>query len=63
MLNLECSKHLLPPFSATHAVTPHNPNPRRDRRGALMRRVPQMHKARNLLNKISFDTIKFPIKI
>ncbi|GKV02806.1 hypothetical protein SLEP1_g15197 [Rubroshorea leprosula] len=29
-------------------VTPQNPNPRRYRRRALVRRVPQMHKARNL---------------
>ncbi|GKV20682.1 hypothetical protein SLEP1_g30769 [Rubroshorea leprosula] len=44
-------------------VTLQNPNPRRDRCRAFVRRVPQMHKTRNLLNKISFDTIKFPIKI
>ncbi|GKV48765.1 hypothetical protein SLEP1_g55559 [Rubroshorea leprosula] len=36
---------------------PQNPNPRRDRRRALVRRVPQMHKARNLSHSHS-DTIK-----
>ncbi|GKV14902.1 hypothetical protein SLEP1_g25705 [Rubroshorea leprosula] len=44
------------------AVTPQNLNPRRDRRRALVRRIPQVHKARNLSNSQS-DTTKSQDKI